>query len=57
MKRYFVTGIGTEVGKTIASAIITQALKADYWKPVQAGELDNSDRMKVEALILSLIHI
>jgi len=51
MKRYFVTGIGTEVGKTIASAIITQALKADYWKPIQAGELDNSDRMKVETLI------
>ena len=51
MKRYFVTGIGTEIGKTIASAIITQALKADYWKPLQAGELDNSDRMKVEALI------
>lgn len=51
MKRYFVTGIGTEVGKTIASTIITQALKADYWKPVQAGELDDSDRMKVETLI------
>ena len=51
MKKYFVTGIGTEVGKTIASAIITQALKADYWKPVQAGELDDSDRMKVENLI------
>ena len=39
MKKYFITGIGTEVGKTIASAIITQALKADYWKPVQAGEI------------------
>ena len=51
MKKYFITGIGTEVGKTIASAIITQALKADYWKPVQAGELDDSDRMKVENLI------
>ena len=51
MKNYFITGIGTEVGKTIASAIITQALKADYWKPVQAGELNHSDRMKVEALI------
>lgn len=51
MKRYFITGIGTEVGKTIASAIITQALKADYWKPIQAGELNHSDRMKVEALI------
>ena len=51
MKTYFITGIGTEVGKTIASAIITQALKADYWKPVQAGELNHSDSMKVEALI------
>ncbi|MDA8934473.1 dethiobiotin synthase [Flavobacteriales bacterium] len=51
MKTYFVTGIGTEVGKTIASAIITQALEADYWKPVQAGELDQSDSMKVKSLI------
>lgn len=51
MKTYFITGIGTEVGKTITSAVITQALKADYWKPIQAGELDDSDRMKVEALI------
>jgi hypothetical protein len=28
-------------GKTIASAIITEALEADYWKPVQAGDLEN----------------
>ena len=47
MKRYFITGIGTEVGKTVASAIITQALEADYWKPIQAGELDQSDSLKV----------
>ena len=51
MKRIFVTGISTEVGKTIASAIITEALKADYWKPVQAGELDNTDSHKVARLI------
>jgi len=51
MKKYFITGIGTEVGKTIASAIITQALEADYWKPLQAGELDSSDTMKVRELI------
>ena len=51
MKRYFITGIGTEVGKTVASAIITQALEADYWKPIQAGELDQSDSLKVERLI------
>ena len=51
MKTYFITGISTEVGKTIASAIVTEALKADYWKPVQAGELDNADMHKVERLI------
>lgn len=48
---YFITGTSTEVGKTIASAIITEALEADYWKPVQAGELDNSDTHKVQRLI------
>lgn len=47
----FVTGIGTGVGKTIASAVITEALNADYWKPVQCGDLDNTDRMKVKELI------
>ncbi|QWX83305.1 dethiobiotin synthase [Cellulophaga sp. HaHaR_3_176] len=51
MKRLFVTGISTEVGKTIASAILTEALEADYWKPIQAGELDNSDSHKVKSLI------
>lgn len=47
----FVTGIGTGVGKTIASAVITEALNADYWKPIQCGDLDNTDRMKVKELI------
>lgn len=44
---YFVTGIGTDVGKTVASAILTEALEADYWKPIQAGDLSNSDTHKV----------
>lgn len=51
MKRLFITGISTDVGKTIASAIITEALEADYWKPVQAGELEYCDTKKVEALV------
>ena len=51
MKQIFVTGISTEVGKTIASAIITEALEADYWKPVQAGDLDHTDSHKIAALI------
>ncbi|PSG90554.1 dethiobiotin synthase [Aurantibacter aestuarii] len=51
MKTYFVTGISTEVGKTIASAILVEALQADYWKPIQSGELDYGDAQKVEKLI------
>jgi len=46
--KLFITGIGTDVGKTITSAIVTQALEADYWKPIQAGDLDNSDSLKVK---------
>lgn len=34
---YFVTGIGTGVGKTVVSAVLVEALQADYWKPVQCG--------------------
>lgn len=51
MKRIFVTGISTEVGKTLASAILTEALQADYWKPIQAGDLHHTDSDKVKALI------
>lgn len=50
-QKYFITGISTEVGKTIASAILVEALKADYWKPIQAGELENGDTEKVKRLI------
>ncbi len=49
--KLFVTGIGTDVGKTVAAAILTEALEADYWKPVQAGDLSNSDSHKVKSLL------
>jgi dethiobiotin synthetase len=49
--KLFITGIGTDVGKTVASAIVTEALEADYWKPIQAGDLNNSDSHKVKAQI------
>ncbi|MGB0934026.1 MAG: dethiobiotin synthase [Lishizhenia sp.] len=50
MKQFVITGIGTDVGKTVVSAIVAEALKATYWKPVQAGDLDNSDTIKVKKL-------
>jgi len=53
-KPLFVTGIGTGIGKTIISAILVEKLKADYWKPVQSGELDNSDTMKVKGLVTNI---
>lgn len=51
MNIFFVTGIGTEIGKTITSAILVEYLKADYWKPIQSGDLDFSDTIKVKNLI------
>ena len=50
-EKIFVTGIDTEVGKTIISAVLVEALMADYWKPIQAGDLDYSDTMKVRELV------
>ncbi len=50
-KPIFVTGIGTSVGKTIASAVIVESLRADYWKPIQSGDLDNSDTDRVRSLV------
>lgn len=50
-KTIFITGIGTGIGKTIISAVVVEKLKADYWKPVQSGDIDNSDTLKVESLV------
>lgn len=49
--KIFITGISTDVGKTISSSIVVEALEADYWKPVQAGDLENSDSHKIKARI------
>jgi len=46
-----VTGIGTDVGKTVVSAILCEALYAEYWKPIQAGDLDHSDTDRLGDLV------
>lgn len=51
MKRYFVTGIDTNVGKTFVSAVLTEALEADYWKPVQSGISDGTDANELRQLV------
>ena len=59
MQPFFITGIGTSVGKTLAAAVITEALHADYWKPVQAGLDEGTDAATIERLLSntdSVIH-
>jgi dethiobiotin synthetase len=51
MRKIFITGIGTGVGKTIVSAIITEALQADYWKPLQTGYAEGKDSDVIRNLI------
>lgn len=53
MKTIVVAGIGTGVGKTIISSVLVEALQADYWKPIQAGDLENSDTVRVKSLTSS----
>jgi dethiobiotin synthetase len=59
MNRIFVTGIGTGIGKTFISAMLTKALDADYWKPVQAGYEDGTDSEYVQKTLIgtaSIVH-
>lgn len=48
---FFITGIGTDVGKTLVSAILTEALGACYWKPVQAGREPGTDAGFIASMI------
>ena len=50
MEIIFITGIGTDIGKTVAASILVEALNADYWKPIQAGQEDGTDALNVKSL-------
>jgi len=49
-KSIIVAGIGTEIGKTLISAILTQALQADYWKPIQSGNPEDADALFIKKM-------
>lgn len=46
MRNIIITGCGTDVGKTIVSAIFTDVLQADYWKPIECGPESDSNTIK-----------
>jgi dethiobiotin synthetase len=43
----FVTGTDTNVGKTVLSALLVAALNGTYWKPIQTGSREGTDRQQV----------
>jgi dethiobiotin synthetase len=51
MRPFFISGIGTGIGKTIVAAVLTEALRADYWKPVQAGFEKGTDSSWLASMI------
>lgn len=51
MPRLMVSGIGTDVGKTVVSAILATLFKGDYWKPIQSGDETQSDTTKMLSLL------
>ena len=56
MPNFIIAGIGTEVGKTVVSAILTTLFQGDYWKPVQTGEEEVSDTSMMQTLIDTTKH-
>jgi dethiobiotin synthetase len=49
-KAYIVTGTDTGIGKTTVAAMLVLALDAVYWKPIQSGAEEGTDRQRVQAL-------
>lgn len=56
-KPIFITGIGTGIGKTVTSAVLVEKLKADYWKPIQSGDLDETDTDRVRSLVSNQVSV
>lgn len=57
MKPIVITGIGTGIGKTLISAILVEKFRTDYWKPIQSGELDNSDTHFVKSMVSNPVSV
>jgi dethiobiotin synthetase len=47
-KGFFITGTDTNVGKTVLAALLCAALPGRYWKPIQTGAREGTDREQVK---------
>lgn len=53
MDKLIITGCGTDVGKTVISAIVATALNGEYWKPIECG---GSDTSVIQSLTSQPVH-
>ncbi len=56
MKKYFITGTNTDVGKTVISALLCEHLNMDYFKPIQTGSHETLDANTISELTDSKIY-
>src|ERR1700751_6383015 len=49
-RHFFITGADAGVGKSTLAPLLCAALDAVYWKPIQTGTLEGSDRVTVMRL-------
>ena len=47
---FFITGTDTNIGKTVLSALLVAAFDGVYWKPIQTGSCEGTDRQTVMRL-------
>jgi len=55
MDKIVIAGIGTGVGKTVVSAVMTTMLEGDYWKPIES-DCEDSDTKKIATLLDTSVH-
>lgn len=46
-KQFFITGTDTGIGKTVLSSLVCAVTSALYWKPIQTGASEGTDRRAV----------
>lgn len=47
MQNLIITGTDTDIGKSVVAAMLTLGLNANYFKPIQSGTIDETDRQAI----------
>ena len=50
IKKFFITGTDTSVGKTLFCSILMDKFLYDYWKPIQTGNKNDNDTIYIKKI-------